>query len=310
MAKKIVLYLILAASVIGMIVFGRKIYLAAMEYKQGSDIYSEVADIAYGKQPSATETPVIPAISVTPDVTDIPDTPETSQISDTAAYLAEDPHSSTVPEGTSAAHLEDEDRITETAPGGSAAQLSSAMDFTSLKEINSDVKGWIHLNDSKIDYPILQYRDNDFYLHHAITGDWNKVGTPYIDYRCAGDFSDRITVVYGHYMENGTMFTDFHKYKGQKYYEEHPVIDLYTPAGDYDVIPVAGVFQNVEYWDFTFDFPSDEAFLHYIDNWKAVSSFKSDEVYDASDRFVVLTLCTYDIENGRYLLVGKLVPRK
>ena len=81
---------------------------------------------------------------------------------------------------------------------------------------------------------------------------------------------------------------------------------LYTPAGDYRLLPVAGVFQNVEYWDFTFDYESDAAFLYQIDTWKALSTFKSYTEYTAEDRFVVLTLCTYDVENSRFLLVGKL----
>ena len=96
----------------------------------------------------------------------------------------------------------------------------------------------------------------------------------------------------------------------QKFYEEHPYIDLFTPDGSFRILPVAGVFQNVEYWDFTFDYESDAAFLHQIDVWKALSTFKSDTEYAAKDRFVVLTLCTYDVENSRFLLVGKLEARK
>ena len=168
------------------------------------------------------------------------------------------------------------------------------------------MKGWIRLEGTKVDYPVVQSRDNDFYLNRAVTGEWNKVGTPFIDFRNSGDFSDPVTVIYGHYMGDGSMFTAFHDYKSQKFFEEHPFIDLYTPAGDYRLLPVAGVFQNVEYWDFTFDYESDAAFLYQIDTWKALSTFKSYTEYTAEDRFVVLTLCTYDVENSRFLLVGKL----
>ena len=155
----------------------------------------------------------------------------------------------------------------------------------------------------------MQSRDNDFYLNRAATGEWNKVGTPFIDFRNSGDFSDPVTIIYGHYMGDGSMFTAFHDYKSRKFYEEHPVIDLYTPGVDYRILPVAGVFQNVEYWDFTFDYEPDEALMRQISSWKAVSTFKSETEFTAEDRFVVLTLCTYDIENGRFLLVGKLESR-
>lgn len=190
---------------------------------------------------------------------------------------------------------------TEPVPG-----YSSPVDFDALLEISPDVRGWIRLEGTKVDYPVMQSMDNDFYLNRAVNGVWNKAGTPFIDFRNSGDFSDRLTVIYGHYMGNGSMFTDIHKYKSQQFYDEHPYIELYTPDTDYRIIPVAGIYQNAEYWDFTFDYESDEAFLRQIDRWKAVSTFKSKTEYDAENRFVVLTLCTYDIENGRFLLIGKL----
>ena len=182
----------------------------------------------------------------------------------------------------------------------------SPVDFDRLAEISPDIRGWIRLEGTRVDYPVMQSKDNDYYLSRAVNGEWNKVGTPFMDFRNNGDFSDRMTVIYGHYMGDGSMFTDIHNYKSQKYYDEHPYIDLFTPDGSYRLIPVAGVFQNVEYWDVTFDYESDEAFLRQIDNWKAVSTFKSDTEYDADDRFIVLTLCTYDVENSRYLLIGKI----
>ncbi len=183
---------------------------------------------------------------------------------------------------------------------------SSPIDFDSLAGIYPDIRGWLRLEGTRVDYPVMQSKDNDYYLNRAVNGIWNKVGTPFMDFRNKGDFSDRLTVIYGHYMGDGSMFTEIHNYKSQKFFDEHPYIDLYTPAGSYRILPVAGVYQNVEYWDFTFDYETDDAFLHQIDNWKAVSTFRSDTAYDAADRFVVLTLCTYDVENSRFLLIGKL----
>ena len=192
----------------------------------------------------------------------------------------------------------------------STEKKSNSIDFERLAEISPDIRGWIRLEGTKVDYPVMQSKDNDYYLSRAVNGTWNKVGTPFMDFRNSGDFSDRLTVIYGHYMGDGSMFTDIHNYKSQKFYDEHPYIDLYTPDGSFRILPVAGVYQNVEYWDFTFDYDSDDAFLHQIDNWKALSTFNSDTEYDAKDRFVALTLCTYDVENSRFLLVGKLEEMK
>ena len=183
---------------------------------------------------------------------------------------------------------------------------SGPIDFDRLAAISPDIRGWIRLEGTKVDYPVMQSKDNDYYLSRAVNGTWNKVGTPFMDFRNNGNFSDRLNVIYGHYMGDGSMFTDIHNYKSQKFYDEHPYIDLYTPDGSFRILPVAGVYQNVEYWDFTFDYDSEEAFLRQIDSWQSVSTFKSDIEYGADDRFVVLTLCTYDVENSRFLLIGKM----
>ena len=325
MTKKIILILILVVSITGTVIVGCKIIQAIWEYHKGNEIYSQIADIAYSSTIeeeqqittlSANEKTDISSL-VSPNASEeecgdnVCPMPGADNISETPfVTLSPSPILISSPMIVLPTVTQTQDIHEAVQKTVNEKKIKSAMNFDNLKEINEDVKGWIHLSDSKVDYPVLQYKDNDFYLHHAITGEWNKVGTPFIDYRCTSDFSDRITVIYGHYMENGTMFTDLHKYKGQKYYEEHPIIDLYTPSGDYDIIPVAGVFQNVEYWDFTFDFDTDASFLHYIDNWKAVSTFKSDTTYDKDDKFVILTLCTYDIDNGRFMLVGKLEPKK
>ncbi|MBQ4513014.1 MAG: class B sortase [Anaerolineaceae bacterium] len=198
-------------------------------------------------------------------------------------------------------HVPDQDEKSKPAEN-----KSSPIDFDSLTEISTDIRGWLRLEGTRVDYPVMQSKDNNYYLSHAVNGTWNKVGTPFMDFRNNGDFSDRLTVIYGHYMGDGSMFTEIHNYKSQKFFDEHPYIDLYTPAGSYRILPVAGVYQNVEYWDFTFDYETDDAFLHQIDIWKALSTFKSITEYDADDRFVVLTLCTYDVENSRFLLVGKI----
>jgi len=262
MYKKLFLYLVLAVSLAGCAIMGKRLFEAVKEYKAGSDIYDFVSSVAHKESHGLASN----------ELSEVTETPE--QISGTE-ILPED---------------------------------YSPVDFAALLEISPDIRGWIRLEGTNVDYPVMQTNNNDFYLSHAVNGEWNKVGTPYIDFRNSGDFSDRLTVIYGHYMDDGSMFTDIHKYKSQKFYDEHPYIELYTPRESYRIIPVAGVYQNAEYWDFTFDFDSDEAFLQQIDTWKASSTFKSNNEYDAGDRFAILTLCTYDIENGRFLLVGKVDP--
>ena len=282
---EIITIIIAAASFAGTFYFGWKLYAALQEYQEGSNIYDNAAETAF--RPTATSIE------------------DAAMAESFAKHL---PAQSTEPPGYSG--IDSLQVITPSAAAISTQEpFVSEVNFDALLAQNEDVKAWIQLDGSRVNYPVLQSNDNDFYLRHTIDKTWNKVGTPFIDYRCAGDFSDRITVIYGHYMENGSMFRDIHNYKSQKYFDEHPVINLYTPGGDYDLLPIAGVFQNVsDYWDFTLDFDSDAAFMHYIDNWKTVSTFKTDTEYTAEDHYVVLSLCTYDLGegpdiDGRFFLV-------
>ncbi len=282
---EIIFIIIAAASFAGMFYFGRELYVALQEYKEGGNIYDAAAETAFRPTAVSTEDTAIPEspVKLLP-----------TQSSESSGYSAIGTEQTIAPAATAIS---------------TQGAFVSEVNFDALLAQNEDVKAWIKLDGSRVNYPVLQSSDNDFYLRHTIDKTWNKVGTPFIDYRCADDFSDRITVIYGHYMENGSMFRDIHNYKSQKYFDEHPVINLYTPNGDYDLLPIAGVFQNVSgYWDFTLDFDDDAAFMHYIDNWKAVSTFKTDTEHSAEDHYVVLSLCTYDLGeapdiDGRFFLV-------
>ena len=298
----ILLIIVLTASVIGAGYFAYRIFIAEKEYKQGTDIYDNIAGMANLRKEEKTAVPEVTftsvptaTMAVTVDIAaaDVENTEEDSSLlTNTPAAATVQPTATQVP-------------FTPTPTP------ASAMDFTELLAVNPEVVGWITLPDSKVNYPVMHGKDNDFYLHHAITGEWNKVGAPYMDFRNRGDFTDRISVVYGHYMENGTMFTDFHKFKGQKYYDAHKTANLYTPNGDFVVEFVAGVIKDVNNWDFTLKFETNEQYVRYLtNNFKLQSTFKSDIDISAEDKYVIFSLCSYDVDNGRYLLLGRLKPVK
>ena len=98
------------------------------------------------------------------------------------------------------------------------------IDFDGLIEINDDVKAWIYIEGTDVNYPVLQGIDNNQYLFQSYKKKYLTAGSIYIDYRCDDDFSDKHTVVYGHNMKNGTMFGQTDKYKTDEYLKEHPYV--------------------------------------------------------------------------------------
>ena len=104
-------------------------------------------------------------------------------------------------------------------------------DLAALREINPDVVGWIRVPDTKIDYPLVQGTDNDFYLKHTWQGNANSVGTIFMDFNSSPDLTDFNTLIYGHNMRSGSMFASLRNYSQQSYFDDHPYIYLLVDNG-------------------------------------------------------------------------------
>lgn len=178
------------------------------------------------------------------------------------------------------------------------------VDFEALKKINPEVVGWITIEGTRINYPFVQGTDNNYYLKRMIDGEHNSSGSIFMDYRNEADFSDRNIVLYGHNMNNGSMFADVRKYRTQEFYEEHPRVLLMTPQGNkaYDVIAAYVVKTNGAAWQM--DFESDEEALNWAKKAMEKSAFDSSAVPDAQARFLTLSTCTYEVDNARFVLVA------
>ena len=199
---------------------------------------------------------------------------------------------------------------TETSLYGPVVPRESAMDFTALQEQYPDIVGWIYCKDTLINYPIMQCGDNDFYLHHLYDGREGANGSIFLDCFCASDFSDCNSILYGHNMASGQMFHSINGYKFQHYYDTFPEMTLYTPYGDYRVAMLAGFIYS-EPADINVEFLECEdadRLLEYFEWAKSVSTFKSAEDVEEGDRILSLVTCTYEYENARYVLHGKLIP--
>lgn len=211
------------------------------------------------------------------------------------------------PSGASSLRPVEQGRPTEEkSESGSRNQGAGAVDFTSLEKINPDFSAWISAEGMPIDYPVVRGKDNRFYLEHLFTGERGSMGTIFIDYRCPGDFSGRNTILYGHNMKNGSMFASLEKYKNQSYYDRFPTMQLSAPGGAFTVELFAGTVVDGNREAVPLSFQSGEAFLSYADSLKKESTFQSDAQVKADDRIVTLCTCSYEFEDARYALFGKL----
>ncbi|MBP3967315.1 class B sortase [Paenibacillus lignilyticus] len=184
----------------------------------------------------------------------------------------------------------------------------SAVDFAMLADINPDTVGWLKAENTEIDYPIVQGRDNSYYLGHLFTGETNRMGSLFVDYRTPGDFSGRMTIIYGHYMKNNSMFASLLKYKKQVYYDAHPQMQIETPSGRYTLALFAGIIADGKEEFLRRDFDDDDDYVAYIHSVVEASTFRSDVTVGADERIVALITCSYEYTNARYALLGKLVP--
>lgn len=175
------------------------------------------------------------------------------------------------------------------------------VDFQSLQEMNSDVVGWIYIPGTHINYPVVQGTDNDYYLNRLFTKQWNSAGSIFMDYRNAPDFTDWHTIIYGHQMNNRTMFNDLRLYEDQEFYDQQPVGYLITPEATYLLEFFSGYVSSVDTnaWDLNF---TQDSFGSWLGDIQGRSAFTSQVQPQVGDRVVTLSTCSTAFENARFVL--------
>ena len=199
--------------------------------------------------------------------------------------------------------------ITPSSDGSEEETAGVSIDWGTLQSKNSDIAGWLRQDNTVIDFPVVYASDNEYYLRHTLEGEYSLFGTLFVDYRNQKNFTDKVTVIYGHHFSEfgDTMFTSLEKYSDQSYYDEHKQLELYTPDGNYVLYPIAGsVKEGTDNYIRT-AFESDEDFYNYCNNtFLQSSTFTSEETLESTDRCVLLSTCTDLVKDGRYVLLCKV----
>jgi len=194
----------------------------------------------------------------------------------------------------------------------SSADLSKPVDlpdinFRALQEVNPDVIGWIYSPDTTINYPVVQGDDNAYYLKHLADGTENRNGCPFLDVQNRPDFTDDNSIIYGHHMQNGTMFAGISWYEDQSYYDEHPKMYLMTPSATYRIELFSGYITTMDSSAYMQNFGSIREHTDWLKDVSGRSDFRANLEISAYDRVITLSTCAYRFENARYVLHGKLV---
>ena len=184
--------------------------------------------------------------------------------------------------------------------------------YAAVYEQNSDFVGWISIEGTNIDYPVMQTIDNpNYYLKHSFEKQYSDYGVPYVQENCDLEFSDNC-VIYGHHMNNGSMFADLCKYADEDFYREHKTIcfDTLSGFGEYEVISafktVAYSEQGFKYYHFV-NADSAEDFDAFIAKCKELAFYDMGVTAEYGDKLITLSTCEYSRQNGRMVVVAKKV---
>ena len=187
------------------------------------------------------------------------------------------------------------------------SEVPIQVDFTKLKKVNNDIIGWIYNPGTVIDYPVVQGKDNEYYLKHLYTGAYNSSGTPFLDSNIKSDFSEKHSIIYAHHMKNGSMFSSITNYKTKSYYDKHKNMYLLTPTKNYRLEVFSAYVTPADSDTYMRGFRANDKFQKYIDYIKGLSLINTGVEVTMKDTVVSLSTCTYEYENARFVVHTKRV---
>ena len=182
-----------------------------------------------------------------------------------------------------------------------------------IAKINSEIIGWIKIEGTNIDYPIMQ--NGDYYLHKDIYKNYSSHGTPYLAPFCNVKKSDNL-IIYGHHMKDNSMFSQLEKYKNYNFYLNHKYIKFFTIEdgktieNNYEVMiafkTIAYSDEGFRYYSYT-DFQNYEDYEEFVENCRNLEFYYTGVVGTHQDKYITLSTCEYSQKNGRMVVVAKKV---
>lgn len=180
------------------------------------------------------------------------------------------------------------------------------IDWNKLKNTNEDIVAWIKIPNTNIDYPIVQGNDNLEYISKNLYGRKSKAGCLFVDSNTISPFESNNTIIYGHNLNNGSMFSNIKKYKNKNYAKNHKEIDILLPDGrklKYEVFAFYKI--NANNYDIY-----DTDVENLAEYYSTIQKYNNLEMnYDLSKAILTLSTCTNGNKNNRYILQAYLTEK-
>ena len=196
-----------------------------------------------------------------------------------------------------------------------AVRLPDVLDeYKTLYQKNKKLIGWLKIDDTLIDYPVMQTSDNEYYLDHNYNQEYDKNGSLFLDCNCTAYPQSTNLIIYGHHMKSGQMFGGLQKYAKESYAQKHSTIQFDTiyEKGTYQVMYVfrSQVYNEndivFKYYQFV-EANSEEEFNSYMREMEAVSLYDTGVTASFGDSILTLSTCDYSQEDGRFVVVAKKI---
>ncbi len=210
------------------------------------------------------------------------------------------------------------DSVEETKEYGDDGILEK---YRSAYNANNDLVGWIVVPNTSINHPVVQGKNNEYYLRKSFYGEYQKRGTIFMDYRDHAQPLCKNTILYGHNYLDSTMFADLEKYKDIEFYKTSPVIQFDTIYEKHKWKVVAVFLTNADddddngyTFNYIYPFMTDDNFEEFMDEVKMRSLYFTNVDVKKTDKILTLSTCTRDMDikgngetNARFVVIARLV---
>lgn len=172
------------------------------------------------------------------------------------------------------------------------------INFKKLRKKNPDIAGWVYIKGTTIDYPIVQGKDNEEYLHQDFNKKKSSSGTIFLDHSCSKDFTSDNNIIYGHHMKNGTMFAQLLKFRETSFLKKHNEIILYTPSKTMHLKVISAYAMKAQD-QMPIDFASTKEHNAYIKKVRRMSEASIKRSVKKNSRIYTFVTCSYEREDNR-----------
>ncbi len=193
-------------------------------------------------------------------------------------------------------------------------RVENPIDFATLQQQNADIYAWLYIPNTSVNLPVLQSAtDDNYYLDHNADGDYSIEGAAFSQSMNAKDFSDPVTLIYGHQTTTNAIFTTLHRFEDADFFAANSEMYIYTPGHilTYEIVAAYQYDDRHIMNSFDFNYPGviEQYFETVLNPTSMLANVREGATLSASDKIVQLSTCmdAYNRDNTRYLVTGVLI---